>query len=79
METTGISFSSKSFPHSLPLFLQGWIKDNVYAMEVQDSNDMISCNLVALAESRANLNRWFESGTIVSIFMKPVFRLEEVT
>jgi hypothetical protein len=45
---------------------------------VQDNND-ISCILVAATEIRANLNSWFVSGTTVSIFMKPIFRLEEVT
>lgn len=52
---------------------------NVYTVEVQNSNYMIIYILVALTEIRANLKSWFVSGTTVNIFMKPVFRLEEVT
>jgi hypothetical protein len=55
MEITGISVSSKIIQHSRDLFLQGCIKENVYAVEVQDNND-ISCILVAATEIRANLN-----------------------
>jgi hypothetical protein len=49
-------FLPSSFNTQRDLFLQGCIKENVYAVEVQDSNDMISCILVASTEIRANLN-----------------------
>jgi hypothetical protein len=46
----------------LHIFLWQYIKGNIYAAEVQDHDDQISCILVAGTSLGASLDKWFMSG-----------------